>query len=696
MVRHTLVALLCAVVSMPSPAAETAVLTGFVDGISSKSWTISGFESSVELTDAGLSGEVRIARLVLLPGGQAFDDIRLTCELLKLTTRTVACANARFTIDIPGAGRQTITGGFTYDRNTAAADIELSNVAIAGGQVRCQVAASAAGLYVQYTARRVQLDELLELAASFSDSFADYSASGRADLTGKLSVPIGKPVQLTVAADLDAAALANDAGTIAADSVRGKLDLDVIFDSDATRMDVGFASNQGEAYLEPVYANFSENAFHLKAEDVVTPDFSVFRVRRFQLQQDRLLDVAGAATLVFPASADEPLGVTANMELRNSSLANLYTNFFKVQLAGTMLGDLDTAGTLSGSVSIADNAPQSATLQFEDLILDDRGGRFAIYGLAGSIDWNADESHVSESSQLRWDGATVYSIIVGSGVTGMQLGDNDIRLLTPLRLPTLGGALLINELELNNFGRADASGRLDAELEPIQLGQLTSTFGWPAFSGTLSGRLPLLQLAENVVTVGGTLSARIFDGTMAMSNLRIEQPFGRVPRLQGELAFRDLDLQRLTEVFSFGLIQGRLSGDVAGLRMENWRPVAMDMRFYTPAADQSQHRISQRAVENLASVGGGGAAAALSTGFLKFFDVFAYDQIGLRCVLKDGVCAMSGVGPAKTGAQGQGYYLVKGRGLPRIDVVGYRDTVSWQRLVQQLAAIARSGSATVK
>ena len=90
------------------------------------------------------------------------------------------------------------------------------------------------------------------------------------------------------------------------------------------------------------------------------------------------------------------------------------------------------------------------------------------------------------------------------------------------------------------------------------------------------------------------------------------------------------------------------------------------------------------------------AAAALSTGFLKFFDVFAYDQIGLRCVLKDGVCAMSGVGPAKTGAQGQGYNLVKGRGLPRIDVVGYRDTVSWQRLVQQLAAIARSGSATVK
>jgi hypothetical protein len=94
-------------------------------------------------------------------------------------------------------------------------------------------------------------------------------------------------------------------------------------------------------------------------------------------------------------------------------------------------------------------------------------------------------------------------------------------------------------------------------------------------------------------------------------------------------------------------------------------------------------------------VGGGGAAAVLSTGFLRFFEVFAYDRIGLRCRLRDNVCAMSGVGPAKSGPQGTGYYIVKGRGVPRIDVVGYRETVSWPRLVQQLAAITRSSAPIV-
>lgn len=696
MVRRTLIALLYVAVSVPSLAAETSVLTGFVEAISSDSWTVSGFDSSIELTDTGLSGEFRIARLVLLQTGQAFDDIRLACEQISLTTRTVTCAKAMFTVNIPAVGRQTIPGDFTYDRYTGAADIELAKVAIAGGQVRCKVTASEAGLYVEYSAKRLQLEKLLELAAKFGDSFAAYSASGLADMTGTLSAPAGKPLDITVAADLAAASLANNTGTIATDGVKGKLDLDITFDSGTTRIGLSFASNQGEAYLEPAYANFSENAFYLEAEDAVTSDFSVFQVQRFHLQQDGLLDVVGSAKLAFPENADDSLGIAADVELRNSSVANLYKNLVKIQVAGTMLGDLDTAGTLSGPASIVDNSLHSATLQLDDLILDDKRGRFAIYGLNGSIDWSADENHVTESSRIHWDGGTVYNIIVGSGAVKMQLGNDDVQLLTPLRLTTLGGALLINDLELRQLGRDDAIGHLDAELEPIQLGQLTGAFGWPAFSGTLSGKLPLLQLAENVVTVGGTLSARIFDGTMEMSKLRIEQPFGRVPRMQGELAFRDLDLQRLTEVFSFGLIQGRLSGDVAGLKMENWRPVAMDMHFYTPAADKSQHRISQRAVENLASVGGGGAAAVLSTGFLKFFDVFAYDQIGLRCVLKDGTCAMSGVGPAKTGAQGRGYYLVKGRGVPRIDVVGYRDTVNWGRLVQQLAAIARSGSATVK
>ena len=695
MIRYAFVALLHLAVATPACGEEVAVVTGSAANISSESWGIAGLDATFELTDTGLGGEIHIDRIALLPSGQVFDDVGVACASIVLTTRTVQCAQATFTLTIPGIGRQAIPGAFTYNRYTGTADIELSSVAIAGGRVRCNITANDAGVEVRYAATKLQLAELLDVAAYFSNAFVEYSSAGLADIAGTLSAPREKPMHIAFVADLSATSLANNAGTIAADGVAGKLALDIALEPNATRLSIVFDSKQGEAYLEPVYANFSESALSLQAQDVVTTDLIVFNIPRFRLRQESLLDVGGSAQLRFPSDETSTTGISADVELRDSSIANLYTNLIKIAAAGTMLGNLETDGRLSGSVSIVDSALQSANVQLDDAILDDNGGRFAIYGLQGVIDWNADENHVPGASQLRWDSGTVYNIVIGGGAVALQLGDNDVELLTPLRLPTLGGALRINQLVLNNFGSDNATGRLDAELEPIQLGQLTGAFGWPAFSGQLSGRLPLLQLEENTITVGGTLSARAFDGSMEMSGLRIEQPFGRVPRMQGELAIRDLDLQRVTEAFSFGVIQGRLSGDVAGLTMQSWSPVAMDMHFYTPASDKSRHRISQRAVENLASVGGGGAAAVLSSGLLKFFDVFAYDQIGLRCVLKDGVCKMSGVGPAKPGPLGRGYYLVKGSGVPRIDVVGFRDTVSWPRLVQQLAAITRGGSPTV-
>lgn len=695
MLRFALVTLLSFGAAMPSSADELAVVTGSVERISSEAWIVTGFDSALTLADEGLSGEFRIERIMLTESDQVFDDIRIDCGSIVLASRTTRCSEGSFTFAIPGIGRQTMPGSFTYDRRTGTAEIELARVAVAGGNVRCSVTASEDNVDVRFSGSGLQLSGLLEVAANYTDALSEYFVAGLADVNGTFSAPAGAPMHIALVADLGDTSLANNAGTIAADGVAGKLDMDIALEPDSTRFTLDFSSQQGEAYLEPVYANFSGSAFSLHAEDVQTSDFTVFTVPRFRVQQESLLDLSGSATLHFSTEGSAATSMTADVELVDSSVANLYENLVKIAAAGTMFGDLATDGTVSGSVSIVDNELRATALQLDDTIIDDNGGRFAIYGLGGAIDWAADENFVPGPSRLRWESGTVYNIIIGGGAVNLQLGNNDVELLAPLRLPMLGGALLINRLALNNFGSDDATGVLDAGLEPVQLGQLTAAFGWPAFSGNLSGTLPLLQLAEDTITIGGTLSARAFDGTMEVSNLRVEQPFGLVPRLQAAVTIRDLELQRVTEVFSFGLIQGRLSGEILGLEMQDWRPVAMDMRFYTPPDDRSQHRISQRAVENLANVGGGGAAAVLSTGFLQFFDVFAYDRIGLRCVLADGVCRMSGVGPTGSGPQGTGYYLVKGRGVPRIDVVGFRDTVSWPRLVQQLAAITRSGSPTM-
>ncbi|MEE4161401.1 MAG: hypothetical protein V2I25_02770 [Woeseiaceae bacterium] len=676
-------------------AADDPTLEGRVAKLTSDTWTIAGLESGFELTTSGLNGEVRMARITLLASDRSFEDVRVGCTGIVLTTHGVTCDDAAFTATIPGLGRESMRGTFAWNRLAATTRVTLRDIAIAGGRVSFEILASDAGIEASYSGSSLRLDELMALAARFTNALAGYSGSGQVGVEGSLVAPADGPLQVVVSMDLDGVSLANDAGTVAAADVTGRLDVDIAVNPDSTRFDLAFDSAEGEAYLEPVYSNFSEHALHLRAADVHTADFSSVKIDRFELRQDTLLDASGSATVEFPSDEEAPASVSADVRLRDSSVAALYTGLVQVQLAGTLLGALDAGGRVSGTVQLADNALRSAALELDDVILDDRAGRFAVYGLDGAVNWTGDAGVTPPASRISWDSGTVYNLIVGAGDVELQLGDNDIELLQPARLPFAGGALRINQLALQGFGDVGATGRLDAELEPVQLGQLTGALGWPAFSGELSGRLPLLQLAEDEVTVGGDLNAQFFDGTMTMSNLRIERPFGRVPRLYGDVSIRNLDLERVTETFSFGYIQGRLSGDVTGLKLENWRPVAMDMYFYTPPDDRSQHRISQRAVENLASVGGGGAGAVLSTGFLRFFEVFSYDRIGLRCRLGNGVCAMSGAGPAKPGPQGTGYYIVKGRGVPRIDVVGYRDKVSWPRLVQQLSAITRSGAPTV-
>ena len=125
--------------------------------------------------------------------------------------------------------------------------------------------------------------------------------------------------------------------------------------------------------------------------------------------------------------------------------------------------------------------------------------------------------------------------------------------------------------------------------------------------------------------------------------------------------------------------------------MQAWQPVAFDARFATPEDDNSRHRISQKAVDNLSSIGGG-VGGALSRTFLGVFEEFPYDKIGLSCRLENGVCAMGGVAPAANG-----YYLVKGRFLPpRIDVVGYANQVDWHTLIDRLKSVTLEQGPTIE
>ncbi|MEX2125317.1 MAG: hypothetical protein WD795_15600 [Woeseia sp.] len=685
--------LLC--MALPAHAVES--LRGKVAEITGEDWTISGLEVSVALGESSLHGDLRIAVLEVPAAGLLFADVRVDCGRIELSGTEFGCLAAQFTAELPGTGRETFPGEAIYDRKTGSTRFDLRSIPVAHGLVRLRGGVTETSVDIEFSGNELQLAELAAIAEGFGAAPQALAAAGAANLSGTLQIRNDGASRASLKAELKDASISNEAGTLVTDAMHAFVEITAGMVENRWQFTGDMSADAGEAYIEPVYANLTENGLTFSATGHAAADFSDACFETIALTQGSLIEAAGNLRIRPGADDADGISLSGSIELTDSSVNAIYSGLLQVLLAGTIVGDLDTSGTIDGTVSFDDNEVSAVDLSLRDLSADDKQGRFGIYGLDGVIRWPGTdgEAENAEPSSLHWESASAYNIPLGAGEIEAQLGDDDLRLLNVVRVPTMGGALVLNRLLLTNYGKEDASGLLDAELEPIQLGALTGAFGWPAFSGSLSGQLPLLQYDGGVVTVGGSLTAKAFDGDIEFANLRVEQPFGLVPKLNGDLRLRQLDLEQVTDTFSFGLIQGRLSGDVTGLEMHSWRPVAMDLHLYTPPDDSSRRRISQRAVENLASVGGGGAAAALSSGFLKFFEEFSYRRIGIRCVLQNGTCAMSGAGPAGEGEFGRGYYIVKGSGLPRIDVVGYRHQVSWTALVNQLVNITQSGAPTV-
>ena len=228
-------------------------------------------------------------------------------------------------------------------------------------------------------------------------------------------------------------------------------------------------------------------------------------------------------------------------------------------------------------------------------------------------------------------------------------------------------------------------------VEPISMPLLTKAFGWPEFSGTLAASIPGVTLKDNVLTFQGNVESQVFGGHIVGSNIRMQDPLGRFPQFFADVRARDLDLGLLTQTFEVGSITGKLEVDVLGLELFAWTPTAFEARLATPKGDKSRRRISAKAVSSLSNVGGGGGGVvqALQSGVLRFFDEYSYEKLGITCKLVGDVCEMSGIEPA-----GVGYYIVKGAGLPRIDIVGSQGRVNWNQLLSSIST-AEFGGATV-
>jgi hypothetical protein len=472
----------------------------------------------------------------------------------------------------------------------------------------------------------------------------------------------------------------NDAGTLVGENVGLQVTAVARPRGGGRVVEVTVDSAAGQALFGPALLDLAAHPLALRgrgswgAEAIVFDDVAI--------AQRNLSDARATATLqISPALVLRE----AEIDLRELRLPQAYTAYAQIALAATDFGALETRGRITGSARIRDNALVSADARLLGLEIEDTRGKFSMTNLRGQLHW-APAGRPVEDSVLTWTAGSAYGLSGDGARIDFRAQGSSLALTRPARLPIFDGALLISTLTLDAIGSPNPALQFEADIEPISLQRLAPAFGWPELAGKLSGRIPRIDFRDRMLTVAGDVEARVFGGRIVGSGLRLQDPLGPWPRLFADVRAYDLDLAEVTQTFSIGSITGRLEGHLLGLELFNWSPVAFDALLQTPPRDRSPHRISARAIGNLSNIGGGGGGVfqTLQSGALQFFDEYNYDRVGLRCRLANDVCLMSGIQPT-----GTGYYILKGKGLPHIDIIGNAGRVSWPQLVSQIATQMR-------
>lgn len=488
---------------------------------------------------------------------------------------------------------------------------------------------------------------------------------------------------LAISGRLQAAGLGfdTDDGSVAAAGVNAHGALEAVI-GDRLQVSTDLQIEGGELLFDRFYAELPGRPLQFVVRADEEGD-GRWQIRGIRLADNGIFDLVGEMGLNLTS---ENWLQRADLRLAVADAGEVVARYADSLLGLAGLSGLRAEGEFDANLRLDAGRLRALDVEARSLYLLDAGGRFALDAASGSLALGPD-SAVRED-EIRWDAASLYRVPLGPLRLSLRSGAEGIELLGRASVAVLGGQLFLERLHWRQEDGEDTDLEASLGLEQLDLASLSAAFDWPPFGGQLSGRIPAVRYDEGILSFDGGLQVGVFDGKLDIDSLSMERPFGVLPTLNADIRFASLDLLQMTQVFDIGEIQGRLMGSVLGLRLIDWEPVAFDAVLRTEKGAGTR-RISQRAVDSLSSVGGGGGIAALQSSVLRVFSSFGYDEIGLSCRLRNHVCHMDGVDSA-----GQGYAIVKGSGLPRISVVGHQRQVDWPVLLSRLKA-ATTGAGPV-
>jgi len=661
-------------------AIDDAILT--IGTIIGDEWQTDGIELQLQGVDnTALILNISALRLPILK--KSLSKIQLKCPYLKYDIEKIICVRGSLRIK-ELLGKSVAIFSLSYHTLSQVVHFTSNKISLFNGHLSVKGKLTPNDWQVTLTGKNIALDKLVARLNQFMDlpeSFVDLTQNF--DFKGNISAT----VQFLGKTDLDAIKVNGQVknfqfssvdGLQAGENIMGNFDLNIkpIGESWNTRGTVTLT--QAEILSDAIYVNIGDNPVTAIMDMTWLSDRELLKIDRFDYQHKNILDFQLHG--IFDFSKDFNIK-NLFINLPSTSLGSFY-QYYLSAWAEENTGALKLGGSLSAQFEQKNDNIQ-CTVNIQNANIADEKKRFGLSNLNGEIRWHNQANDLL--TNLRWTGGFLASnITLGSSAIQLNLSGKKVKLLKTFHQSILDGGIEIEKftLNFNDFNKTNMEWTLGGFLRPISMQAISESLQLPALKGQISGTIPLIRYHQQYLDIGnGELAIKVFDGDMVVHTLTLKNPFGAVPVLMADIDISKINLETLTDITDFGKIQGELSGKIKKLRMINWKLIAFDAYFATPEDSNLPRKISQKAIQNLSELGGG--AAAVVTGLLKIFENFSYKRIGLGCRLENGICEMRGAEPFGDG----GYYIVKGGGLPRINIIGYNQQVDWRILLNRLKRV---------
>jgi len=465
--------------------------------------------------------------------------------------------------------------------------------------------------------------------------------------------------------------------------------------------DCAFQASAGELLLDRFYFNLEKNGLSLRFRGAAIPEDGAVDIGNLEIGLSGLLSAKTSGRV-----QNAPSGVRADLKVSvpEFALGPAFHQFVAepFRMHTPLLQSLTVEGEASGECELTVEETVKSVrgrIRVQGGTVSNEASSLALEGIDLSLPlayWTGNRSRPMkplDEGRVSVQSMRVPLLPEQPFDIRLEAEPNGMRVPGPIRIRIPGGDLELETLRLEHETKAGLRAETALTLDNIALHPLLSQL-WPGSpQGTLSGSLDPIRYAEGRLETLGHLRANFFSGEVTLENVGISRLFSAGPLIRLQARWEDLNLEEMTTGTPFGRVTGLLRGHLEDFEMAYGQPQRFDLLLETVPGKGVDQRISVKAVDNIARIGGGGSPFVGMAGFFtSLFREFPYENIGVHALLENDVFRINGT------IQDKGReYLVKRSGFSGVNVVNQNpdNRIRFKDMVKRIQRVTASRSGPV-